>query len=280
VNSVTSIPDSAAGHAGVSIRPPPTRACLVALLPCGAVSGGRPPPSAAAAGHRYSLGYSDPGNGYPHSVCRHAETPYKVHYVCVPCRKSNKYPWDGAEHLCPECRAPMVFAGHDFAAPRRHDKSGWAAVAAVLEAGLRYEGFETCGCSRDPKFRPRTSAQVRERRQLADRTGVNVAVMLAARDPYSVVDTADQSPASEPRQLRSRSSDRRGALPLLCPVVLEQGGDPLVVGVVVQLVQEVIRAEIVQVSPPSAALVVPDAVAAWDSSRHVLPSAHEALSRR
>jgi hypothetical protein len=39
VNSVTSIPDSAAGHAGVSIRPPPARACLVALLPCGAVSG-------------------------------------------------------------------------------------------------------------------------------------------------------------------------------------------------------------------------------------------------
>jgi hypothetical protein len=133
---------------------------------------------------------------YPHSVCRYAESQYKVHYVCVPCRRSNKYPWDGAEHLCPECRAPMVFAGHDFAAPRRHDKSGWAAVAAVLEAGLRYEGFQTCGCSRDPKFRPRTSAQVRARRRLADRTGIDVAVMLAARDPYSVRDTGDQSPGS------------------------------------------------------------------------------------
>jgi hypothetical protein len=80
----------------------------------------------------------------------------------------------------------MVGAGHDFAAPRRRDKSGWAAVAAVLEAGLRYEGFETCGCGRDPKFRPRTGAQVRARRRLADRTGIGVAVMLAARDPYSV----------------------------------------------------------------------------------------------
>jgi hypothetical protein len=80
----------------------------------------------------------------------------------------------------------MVFAGHDFAAPRRRDKSGWAAVAAVLEAGLRYEGFETCGCGREPKFRPRTSTQVRTRRRLADRTGVDVAVMLAAPDPYSV----------------------------------------------------------------------------------------------
>lgn len=60
-------------------------------------------------------------------------------------------------------------------------------MAAVLETGLRYEGFETCGCSRDPKFRPRTAAQVRERRRLADRTGIDVAVMLAARDPYSVL---------------------------------------------------------------------------------------------
>jgi hypothetical protein len=114
--------------------------------------------------------------------------------VCVPCRKSSKYPWDGAEHLCPECRALMVFAGHDFAAPRRRDKSGWAAVAAVLDAGLRYEGFETCGCSRDPGFRPRSSAQVRERRRLADRAGVNVAVMLAARDPYGMLEKGDQRP--------------------------------------------------------------------------------------
>jgi hypothetical protein len=90
----------------------------------------------------------------------------------------------------------MIFAGHDFAAPRRHDKSGWAAVAAVLEAGLRYEGFETCGCSREPKFRPRTSAQVRERRRLADRTGIDVAVLLAARDPYGILDTGDPTPGT------------------------------------------------------------------------------------
>lgn len=131
-------------------------------------------------------------------MCRYAETPYKVHYVCVPCRKSSKYPWDGAEHLCPECRAPMVFAGHDFAAPRRRDKSGWAAVAAVLEAGLRYEGFETCGCGRDPKFRPRTSAQVRARRRLADRTGIDIAAMLAAPDPYGMTGTGDRVRGSQP----------------------------------------------------------------------------------
>ncbi len=78
----------------------------------------------------------------------------------------------------------MLLAGHDFAAPKRRDTSGWAAVAAVLAAGLRYEGFATCGCGREPKFRPRTSAQVRQRRRLAARRGVALADMLAARDPY------------------------------------------------------------------------------------------------
>lgn len=82
------------------------------------------------------------------------------------------------------CRVPMVFAGHDFAAPRRRNTSGWTAAAAVLAAGLRYEGFETCGCGREPKFRPRTSAQVRQRRRLAARRGVPIAAMLASRDPY------------------------------------------------------------------------------------------------
>ncbi len=110
---------------------------------------------------------------------------YRVHYVCVPCRSSAKQPWDGVAHPCPRCRERMVPAGHDFAAPRRRDTSGWKAVAAVLGEGLRYEGFQTCGCGREPKFRPRTSAQVRLRRRLATRRAVPMATMLAARDPYS-----------------------------------------------------------------------------------------------
>jgi hypothetical protein len=80
----------------------------------------------------------------------------------------------------------MVFAGHDFAAPRRRDDSGWAVVAAVLAAGLRYEGFETCGCGRKPKFRPRTKADVRARRRVAERMGVPESEALAARDPYDL----------------------------------------------------------------------------------------------
>jgi hypothetical protein len=110
--------------------------------------------------------------------------PYKVHYVCLPCRRCFKFAWDAAKHLCPECAIPMINAGHDFAAPRRNDKSGWAAVAAVLSAGLRYDGFETCGCSRQPKFRPRTSAQVRARRRIAAKTGTSEVAALATRDPY------------------------------------------------------------------------------------------------
>jgi hypothetical protein len=77
----------------------------------------------------------------------------------------------------------MINAGHDFAAPRRNDKKGWAVVAAVLNAGLRYEGFDGCGCTHDPKFRPRTTAQVRARRRIAARTGTDEAAALAARDP-------------------------------------------------------------------------------------------------
>ncbi|BCY11458.1 hypothetical protein L3i22_065460 [Actinoplanes sp. L3-i22] len=92
-------------------------------------------------------------------MCRYSSIVYKVHYVCVPCRRSSKLPWDGVTHPCPRCRVPMAYAGHDFAAPRRRNTSAWIAVAAVLTAGLRYDGFETCGCGRDPKFRPRTSAR-------------------------------------------------------------------------------------------------------------------------
>ncbi len=77
----------------------------------------------------------------------------------------------------------MLFAGHDFAAPARRDASGWAAVSAVLNAGLRYEGFEPCGCGHEPKYRPRTRAQIRRRLRLAARADIPVAEALAIRDP-------------------------------------------------------------------------------------------------
>lgn len=73
----------------------------------------------------------------------------------------------------------MLFAGHDFAAPRRTEDRAWAAVAAVLGAGLRYE--ESCGT--EPGYRPHTSAEVRARRRVAAREGLTDAEALARRDP-------------------------------------------------------------------------------------------------
>lgn len=123
--------------------------------------------------------------GYVHLVCYYAEKPYKLHYVCVPCRVAFKrHPGSGG-HGCPRCSEPMVCAGHDFAAPRRRDTKAWSVVAAVLDAGLRYEGREPCGCGRDPKFRPRTRAQLRARRITAARTGASLADVLGRVDPQT-----------------------------------------------------------------------------------------------
>jgi hypothetical protein len=76
----------------------------------------------------------------------------------------------------------MAFAGHDFAAPRRTDDRRWSAVAAVLGAGPRHEGFETCGCGREPKSRPGTSAEVRARLHSGAREGLTAAEALSRRD--------------------------------------------------------------------------------------------------
>ena len=116
-------------------------------------------------------------------MCTYGFVAYKVHYVCAPCRQSFKYPWDGAEHRCPRCRTPMVYAGHDFAAPRRADDRRWAAVEAVLGAGMRYDGFEACGCGREPKHRPRTGAEVRSRRRVGAREGLTDITALSLVDP-------------------------------------------------------------------------------------------------
>jgi hypothetical protein len=122
-------------------------------------------------------------------VCYYGQVNYKFHYVCTACRVSVKrFPdWASFEHPCPRCLRPMSAVGRDFAAPRRRDKAGWRAVEAVLAAGLRYEGRSACGCSREPKYRPRKASQARVRLRIAARTGVPVAQALAAPDPYDRV---------------------------------------------------------------------------------------------
>ncbi|WP_216902980.1 hypothetical protein [Nocardia alni] len=100
-------------------------------------------------------------------MCRYGlYGPYKSHYVCLPCRLSFKY--SSATPHCPRCRREMINVGRDFAAPRRSDRSGWKALAAVLESGLR---FHSCGCG-GPGYRPRTRSEVRERTLWARRQGI------------------------------------------------------------------------------------------------------------
>lgn len=120
---------------------------------------------------------------YGQPVCTYAFVHYKLHYACLSCRISLKRHPGDAGHTCPRCAGPLLCAGHDFAAPRRSNRKAWSVVAVVLGAGLRYEGFEPCGCGRDPKFRPRTRAQLRARRIVATRTGTPLAALLGQADP-------------------------------------------------------------------------------------------------
>lgn len=145
-------------------------------------------------------------------MCFYAEVQYRMHYVCVDCRLSFKrhpFPDERAapseqRHPCPECRRPMKCAGRDFAAPRRSDVKAWTVVAAVVGQGLRYEGREPCGCGREPKYRPRTRAELRSRVRQSERTGVPLARTLARPEP------AEPAPEEvrEAREARERR-DRR-----------------------------------------------------------------------
>ncbi|GAA4019129.1 hypothetical protein GCM10022247_48470 [Allokutzneria multivorans] len=119
-------------------------------------------------------------------MCVYAFAHYKLHFVCTECRVSFKrhFPEQGRQHLCPTCAEPMRCAGHDFAAPSRRDTRAWSVVRAVVDEGLRYEGFEPCGCGKDPKYRPRTRADLRARRAVARREGISLAEALARRDAH------------------------------------------------------------------------------------------------
>ncbi len=64
---------------------------------------------------------------------------------------------------------------------------GWSVVAAVLAEGLRYEGRSACGCGREPKFRPRTRAELRARRLAAVRDGLPLSETLSRPDPLTPI---------------------------------------------------------------------------------------------
>ncbi|NKY57763.1 hypothetical protein [Nocardia flavorosea] len=119
-------------------------------------------------------------------MCDNRDHRDRTHYVCPPCRVSQKrwVPMSGhgaGPPRCPRCSTEMRDAGHDFAAPRRHDSAGWSVVAAVLATGLRYDGHEPRGCGREPKPRPRTRAELRTSRNGPIRHHLTTAEALPAR---------------------------------------------------------------------------------------------------
>ncbi|MFJ9547634.1 hypothetical protein [Streptomyces erythrochromogenes] len=129
-------------------------------------------------------------------MCYHAFNGASRHYACVACRLSFKgSTWPIRKRICPGCRQELVFAGYDFAAPRRRDAKAWSVVATVLAEGLTYDHRPGYGCSRLPSFRPRTPSQVRVRRRAAEQLGLPLAVTLARRDVFTP-ESRDELPSS------------------------------------------------------------------------------------
>ncbi|MFF9558620.1 hypothetical protein ACF1DY_22760 [Streptomyces albus] len=105
---------------------------------------------------------------------------YRSHHVCVRCRSS--YKRNGPPAPCPGCGERLVDAGVCLAVPARRDRRGWRALAAALDAGLRFH--PACGCCYSgPGYRPRTVPEVRERLTVAARNGLPPAQLLALADP-------------------------------------------------------------------------------------------------
>ncbi|WP_433679349.1 hypothetical protein [Nocardia sp. CA-119907] len=106
--------------------------------------------------------------------------PSRTHLVCLRCRVSHKHTIGHGPGQCPQCHGEFIDAGPDLAVPRKVDNAGWRALATVLDSGLNYYGG--C-CGTGPGYRPRTSREVRERRMLAERTGLSLAEALATPNP-------------------------------------------------------------------------------------------------
>lgn len=69
-------------------------------------------------------------------------------------------------------------------------------------------------------------------------------------------------------------SPLRPYLPLLRPVALHQRSDPCGIRLAVQLGHEIVRAKLVEISPPSTSSVVPDPVSTWHTPGYVASPTH------
>lgn len=55
----------------------------------------------------------------------------------------------------------------------------------MLGEGLRYEGRPVGGCGEEPKYRPRTRAELRVQRIVVARDGLGLSEMLSRPDPLT-----------------------------------------------------------------------------------------------
>jgi hypothetical protein len=72
-------------------------------------------------------------------------------WVCLTCRKMFRpYLAHGPEAqrlaervtACPQCRLPMRAVGRYFQPPRREAVAQWRKVAALLDAGVTFDGYQ------------------------------------------------------------------------------------------------------------------------------------------
>ncbi len=110
--------------------------------------------------------------------------PYRTHHVCLACRQGFKRGLGAAVTPCPVCGGQLIDAGEQLAVPPRRDTDAWQALAVVLGAGLRFHPGCRC-CNDGPGYRPRTMREVRERQEVAARTGRPLAEVLARADPWT-----------------------------------------------------------------------------------------------
>lgn len=96
-------------------------------------------------------------------MCRYGIKDYNMPYACFDCRKSFKrprfvsYPHEGGI-VCPDCKKPAVFMGHDFKPPKQQNRNQWRKVELLYEHDYTYN---SCGCT-GPGYRPHTLAQAKE----------------------------------------------------------------------------------------------------------------------
>ncbi|GGL45351.1 hypothetical protein GCM10011588_70090 [Nocardia jinanensis] len=94
-------------------------------------------------------------------------------------------PYSGIGYGCPRCGNEIHCAGPNFAALTRSDKPEWPDAAAILTAGPRFHGYEPCGCGREPKYPPRTRAELRARSIHAARHASPPAAAQTRRNPWT-----------------------------------------------------------------------------------------------